>query len=168
MIHRCVCTLPNDVIVRLLFGGTGRPDWSKVVKKIPSFIKTSLPSQSFQCARQWKGHWQNLVKKFIFFFFSQNRRSGRPVLTFCERPKLWETLRLRFFGISRERKKSRDQGLTVRFAVWGSCLYGRPRSRGKWFRFFCNLKHHNPTFEKKYDFLELFCSLIIEFDFEQK
>ena len=27
---------------------------------------------------------------------------------------------------------------------------------------FCTLKHHNPTFEKKYDFLELFCLLIIE------
>ena len=33
-------------------------------------------------------------------------------------------------------------------------------------RFFCTLKHHNPTFEKKYNFLELFCLVIIEFSFE--
>ena len=34
----------------------------------------------------------------------------------------------------------------------------RPRFRSEWFtaRFFCTLKHHNPTFEKKYEFLEFF------------
>ena len=169
MIYRCVCALPNDVIVHLLFGGTGRPDWSS--RKENTFINQDIPYKPvFPVRTAVKGPLAKPGEKVHFFFFSQNHRSGRPVLTFCERPKLWETLRLRFFGISRERKKSRDQGLTVRFAVWGSRLYGRPRSRGKWFsaRFFCNLKHHNPTFEKKYDFLELFCSLIIEFDFEQK
>ena len=33
---------------------------------------------------------------------------------------------------------------------------------------FCILKHHNPTFEKKYDLLELFCLLIIEFYFKKR
>ena len=32
--------------------------------------------------------------------------------------------------------------------------------------FFSTLKH-NPTFEKKYDFLELFCLVIIEFYFKK-
>ena len=32
---------------------------------------------------------------------------------------------------------------------------------------FCTLRHHNPTFEKKYDFLELFRLLIIEFSFKK-
>ena len=32
---------------------------------------------------------------------------------------------------------------------------------------YCTLKHHNPTFEKKDDFLELFCLLIIEFHFQK-
>jgi len=30
------------------------------------------------------------------------------------------------------------------------------------------IKRHNPTFEKKYDFLQLFCSLIIEFYFKKR
>ena len=82
-------------------------------------------------------------------------------------------------------KKSRDQGLAVRFTVWVHVGTARPRSRGKWFtarffvncenscfsslfaepasrrvekrlfsraRFFCTLKHYNPTSEKKYNF----------------
>ena len=32
----------------------------------------------------------------------------------------------------------------------------------------CTLKHHNPMFDRKYDFLELFCLLIIEFYFSKK
>ena len=32
---------------------------------------------------------------------------------------------------------------------------------------FCTLKHHKPAFEKKYDFLGLFCLLIIEFYFKK-
>ena len=31
--------------------------------------------------------------------------------------------------------------------------------------FLCTLRYHNPMFERKYDFLELFCLLIIEFYF---
>ena len=30
------------------------------------------------------------------------------------------------------------------------------------------LKHHNPMFEKKYNLLELFCLLIIEFYFKKR
>jgi len=33
---------------------------------------------------------------------------------------------------------------------------------------FCTPKHHNPTFEKKYEFLELFCLLIIQFYFKKR
>ena len=33
---------------------------------------------------------------------------------------------------------------------------------------FCFLKHHNPTFKKKYDLLELFSLLIIEFYFKKR
>ena len=80
-----------------------------------------------------------------------------------------ETLRLRFFlGISLEPRTSRSHvtralpsGLRSEVHV---CT-ARPRSRDQMFtaRFFCTLKHHNPTFEKKYNFLELFCLVIIEF-----
>ena len=44
MIHRCVCALPHDVIVRLLFGGTGRLDWSRL--KENTFINQDIPSKS--------------------------------------------------------------------------------------------------------------------------
>ena len=33
---------------------------------------------------------------------------------------------------------------------------------------FCTFKHHNPTFEKKYDYLQLFCLLITKFYFKKK
>ena len=112
MIHRCVCAFPHDVIVRLLFGGTGRLDWSR--RKENTFINQDIPSKSvFPVRTAVKGPLAKLVKKFNFFFAKSVRwtvkfRTGRPVRNFCERPKLLETLRLRFFGISRERKKSRD------------------------------------------------------------
>ena len=95
MIHLCVCALPHDVIVRLLFGGTGRLDWSR--RKENTFINQDIPSKSVFPVRTAKS-----VRWTVKF------RTGRPVRNFCERPKLLETLRLRFFGISRERKKSRD------------------------------------------------------------
>ena len=38
----------------------------------------------------------------------------------------------------------------------------RPRSRGDLPQGFCTPRHHNPTFERKFDFLELFRLLIIE------
>ena len=83
-----------------------------------------------------------------------------------------ETLRLRFFlGISLEPRTSRSHVTRalpsgLRFEV--HVCTARPRSRDQMFtaRFFCTLKHHNPTFEKKYNFLELFCIVIIEFSFE--
>ena len=40
----------------------------------------------------------------------------------------------RHFMLTANVNKSRDQGLAVRFVVWGSCLYkARPRSQGKLF-----------------------------------
>ena len=32
---------------------------------------------------------------------------------------------------------------------------------------FCTLRHYDPTFEKKYDYIELFCLLFIEFYLKQ-
>ena len=84
-----------------------------------------------------------------------------------------ETLRLRFFGISREPRTSRSHVTralpsSLRFEV--HVCTAEPRSRGKWLtaRFLCTLKHHNSTFKKTYDFLELFFLLIIEFYFKKK
>ena len=84
-----------------------------------------------------------------------------------------ETLRLRFFRISREPRTSkchvtRALASGLRFEV--HVCTARQRSRGKWStaRFFCPLKQHNgPTFERKYNLLELFCLLIIEFYFRK-
>ena len=75
-----------------------------------------------------------------------------------------ETLRLKFFGISRKLRTSRSHMTKALLSgLWFEvhvCM-ARPSSRGtsKWFtaRFFCTLKHHNPKFERKYDYLELFC-----------
>ena len=87
MIYRCVCALPNDVIVHLLFGGTGRPDWSS--RKENTFINQDIPYKPvFPVRTAVKGPLAKPGEKVHFFFFSQNHRSGRPVLTFCERPKL--------------------------------------------------------------------------------
>ena len=106
MMNRCVCALPQEVIVRLPFGGTGRLDWSS--RKENTFINQDIPSKPlFPVRTAVKAPLAKPGEK-VLFFFSQNHQSGRPVLNFCERPKLLETLRLRFFGISRERKKSRD------------------------------------------------------------
>lgn len=67
MIHRCVCALPHDVIVRLLFGGTGRLDWSR--RKENTFINQDIPSKSvFPVRAAVKGPLAKLVKKFNFFF----------------------------------------------------------------------------------------------------
>lgn len=67
MIHRCVCALPHDVIVRLLFGGTGRLDWSR--RKENTFINQDIPSKSvFPVRTAVKGPLAKLVKKFNFFF----------------------------------------------------------------------------------------------------
>lgn len=41
MIHHFVCALPHDVIVRLQFGGTGRPDWSS--RKENTFTNQDIP-----------------------------------------------------------------------------------------------------------------------------
>ena len=84
-----------------------------------------------------------------------------------------ETLRLRFFGFSHEPQTSRSHVTRalpsgLRFEV--HVCTARPRSRDKWFtaRVFWTLKHHNHTFEKKYDFLEPFCLVIIEFYFKKR
>ena len=84
-----------------------------------------------------------------------------------------ESLRLRVFNISREPRTSishvtRALPSGLRFEVY--VCAARPRSRGKWFtaRFFCTPRQHNPTFEKKYNFLELFCLLVIEFYFKKR
>ena len=67
MIHRCVCAFPHDVIVRLLFGGTGRLDWSR--RKENTFINQDIPSKSvFPVRTAVKGPLAKLVKKFNFFF----------------------------------------------------------------------------------------------------
>ena len=67
MIHRCVCALPHDVIVRLLLGGTGRLDWSR--RKENTFINQDIPSKSvFPVRTAVKGPPAKLVKKFNFFF----------------------------------------------------------------------------------------------------
>ena len=65
------------------------------------------------------------------------------------------------FGISREPRTSRSH--VIRALLWSSRF-----NRGSCFtaRVFSTLKH-NPTFEKKYDFLELFCLVIIEFYFKK-
>ena len=133
-----------------------------VVKKLPSLIRTSLPSQSFQCARRWKGHWQNLVKKFIFFFTKSQVRSASSEFSWA--PYVIRDLNIAVFW--HFPRTSRSHVITalpwdLRFEV--HVCTARPRSRGKWFTatFFCNLKHHNPTFE-------LFCLLIIEFDFKKR
>ena len=75
--------------------------------------------------------------------------------------------------ISRELRTSRSHVTRalpsgLRFEV--HVCTARPRFRGKWFTasFFCALKHLNPTFENKYDFLELFCLSIIEFYFKKR
>ena len=67
-------------------------------------------------------------------------------------------------------KKSRDQVLAVRFAVWGLTLIRldhAPEVSNLPQRFF-TLKPHNPTFKKKNHFLELFFLLIIEFYFKKR
>lgn len=67
MIHRCVCALPHDVIVRLLFGGTSRLDWSG--RKENTFINRDIPPKSvFPVRTAVKGPLGKLVKKFNFFF----------------------------------------------------------------------------------------------------
>ena len=117
-----------------------------------------------------------LVRKILFCyskikFISSRQLSlymsfGITVLTIMNQySRIIETIRLRFFGISCESRRSRSHATRflpsgLRFEV--HVCTGRPRSRGK----VCTLKHRNPTFEKKYDFLELFCLLIIEFYFQ--
>ena len=86
--------------------------------------------------------------------------------------ELLQTLRLRFFGISRELRTSRSHvtracrqvcGLRFTFVPLNHAPEVSDLPQG-----FCTSRHHNPTFEKKYDFLELFCLLIIQFYFKKR
>ena len=43
MMNRCVCALPQEVKVRLPFGGTDRPEWSS--RKENTFINQDIPSK---------------------------------------------------------------------------------------------------------------------------
>ena len=87
---------------------------------------------------------------------------------FAEHYFTLETLRLRFFGISRQPRTSRSH--VTRALPSGSRLYGWTTLQRHVInrKVFCSLKHHNLTFENKYDFLELFCLLIIEFYFKRR
>ena len=68
MIYRCVCALPNDVIVHLLFGGTGRPDWSS--RKEKTFINQDIPYKPvFPVRTAVKGPLAKPGEKVHFFFF---------------------------------------------------------------------------------------------------
>ena len=68
MIYRCVCALPNDVIVHLLFGGTGRPDWSS--RKENTFINQDIPYKPvFPVHTAVKGPLAKPGEKVHFFFF---------------------------------------------------------------------------------------------------
>ena len=80
-----------------------------------------------------------------------------------------ETLTLRYFGISREPRTSRSHvskalssGFRFTFVRLDHVPEVSDLPQG-----FCTLKHHKPTFEKKYDFLELFCLMIVEFYFKK-
>ena len=120
MIHRCVCALAQDVIVRLPFGGTGRPDWSS--RKENTFIIRDIPSKAASLSSV-HGH-VPLAKpgEKVHFFF--HKISGP------------ETLRLRCFGISCEARTSRSHvtgalPCDMRFEV--HVCTARPRPRGMWF-----------------------------------
>ena len=132
MIHRCVCALAHDVIVRLPFGGTGRPDWS--TRKEHTFINQDIPSKAASLSSA-NGH-VPLAKpgEKVHFFFHKIACPCRPVLNFCERPMFLETLRLRCFGISCEPRTSRSHvtralPCDMRFEV--HVCTARPRSRGE-------------------------------------
>ena len=162
MIHRCVCALPRDVIVRLPFGGTGRPDWSG--RKENTFINRDIPSKPvFPVRMAVKGPLAKPGKKIHFFF---HKITG-PVSQF------WIFVRDLKIAVFRHFPRTSRSHVT-KTLLWDlpfnvHVCTARTRPRGKWFtaRFSCNLKHDNPTFEKKYDFLELFCLLIIQFCFKK-
>ena len=67
MVHRCICALPRDVIVRLPFGGTGRRNWSG--RKENTFINRDIPSKPvFPVRMAVKGPLAKPGKKNSFFF----------------------------------------------------------------------------------------------------
>ena len=83
-----------------------------------------------------------------------------------------ETLRLRFFGISRELRASRSHvtrpcrqvcGLRLNLKRLDHAPEVSDLPQG-----FFTLKPHNPTIKKKNHLLELFCLLIIEFYFKKR
>ena len=61
-------------------------------------------------------------------------------------------------------KRSRELAIRFTFVRLGHALELLDNFR----TIFCTLKHHNPTFERKYYFLEYSRLLIIEFFFEKK
>ena len=124
-----------------------------------------------------KNGWSPLSGLFTLYwkviFQQRKRENSGSFYTFTGKIERLETLRLRFFDISREPRTSRSHVTRafpsgLRFKV--HVCTPRPRSMGKWFtaRFFCTLKHQNPTFEKTYNFLELFCLLIMKFSFKKR
>ena len=124
MIHRCVCALAHDVIVCLPFGGTGRPDWSS--RKENTFINQDIPSKAASLSSA-HGHVPLAKPGEKVHFFSQNRLSLSASSEFLWAPYVFRDLKIavfRHFPRTANVKKSRDQGLAVRYAVWGSRLYG--------------------------------------------
>ena len=103
MIHRCVCALAQDVIVRLPFGGTGRPDWSS--RKENTVINRDIPSKAASLSSV-HGHVPLAKPGEKVHFFSQNLRSRDLKIAV-----------FRHFLRTANVKKSRDRGLTVRYAV---------------------------------------------------
>ena len=124
---------------------------------------------------------------FNYYFRSPAYWSGPGKRTFDLRPVVmcstdWanpvvvkgfvtETLKLRFFGISSEPLTSRSHVTWalpsgLRFEVQ-LCRLDHSPEVSDLPQGFYTLKHHKPTFEKKYDFLELFCLLIVEFYFKR-
>ena len=115
-----------------------------------------------------KSHSEVLTLNFHFFFSCTWRHYWRVQSSVVVNKKsvIIETLRSRFsaFPANRKRQEVTWQYLVVRFAVCGL----------RFVRFnqaleasdlcctvFCSRKHHNPTFETKYCFLELFRKLSI-------
>ena len=71
MMNRCVCALPQEVIVRLPFGGTGRLDWSS--RKENTFINQDIPSKPlFPVRTAVKAPLAKPGEKVHFFFFAKS------------------------------------------------------------------------------------------------
>ena len=123
------------------------------------------------CTAAWRYEFYFLVAKTIFYslaelvrkilfcyskikFISSRHRvisSLYIYMSFCitvltimnQYSRIIETIRLRFFGVSCESRRSRShvtRPLPSGFRFEVHVCTGRPRSRGK----FCTLKHHNP------------------------